>query len=519
MLAHWLDSARPLRSIRHPDAGPPHVVGQPIHVHLLALGTRGDVEPMFALGKALLAHGDTFSVTVVAAGCFQSDAEGLGLGFQHCGIDRFAAEASWGEAKSLGGFLLAISHTYMAKYSDMSKRCWEACKSSHVIITGIFGVHLALDFAEALDVPCWAVKFAPDTPTESQPPFGNRPLVERRSSYHPAAILRRKWNTWLFLKRSLAAVDGAKQANVTTAQNEFRVSQLGLLELTAERMEEACAFMPTLYGYSPHVISKPKDWPVWHHVVGNFWLDASRVSPLPEILKPFELPYRRSLDERPVCVTLGSMTDAESSERVERSIVQVVTSMGKTCVLLTKKERHESFQSVADEAGKLVLLESFPHDQLFPMCSLVIHHGGAGTTARALRAGVASVVVPVLEWYDQAGWGFQVEQLNAGRCVLIEQHNGNVNEAQDDFASRVREAIQNVIDNGYYKRSLRVISRKLRAENGTQRAVDVLLRNLMDGVDEREQKKYAVKRMAARNCLHTRFFPGDDMREEDKAHR
>ncbi len=37
-------------------------------------------------------------------------------------------------------------------------------------------------------------------------------------------------------------------------------------------------------------------------------------------------------------------------------------------------------------------LESIPHDWLFPQVSAVIHHGGAGTTAAGLRAGVPTLI-------------------------------------------------------------------------------------------------------------------------------
>jgi UDP:flavonoid glycosyltransferase YjiC (YdhE family) len=40
--------------------------------------------------------------------------------------------------------------------------------------------------------------------------------------------------------------------------------------------------------------------------------------------------------------------------------------------------------------------EALPHDWLFPRTAAAVHHGGAGTTAAALRAGVPSVVVPFM---------------------------------------------------------------------------------------------------------------------------
>jgi UDP:flavonoid glycosyltransferase YjiC (YdhE family) len=56
-----------------------------------------------------------------------------------------------------------------------------------------------------------------------------------------------------------------------------------------------------------------------------------------------------------------------------------------------------------DLPGHWRMLDSAPHDKLFPRVAVVVHHGGAGTTATALRAGVPQVVVPlILDQYYHA---------------------------------------------------------------------------------------------------------------------
>jgi hypothetical protein len=67
---------------------------------------------------------------------------------------------------------------------------------------------------------------------------------------------------------------------------------------------------------------------------------------------------------------------------------------------------------------------SVPHDWLFPRCRAVIHHGGAGTTARALRSGIPQIIRPVFSWSDQPllaehvasrlGVGFHVSEAGGG---------------------------------------------------------------------------------------------------------
>ena len=55
-----------------------------------------------------------------------------------------------------------------------------------------------------------------------------------------------------------------------------------------------------------------------------------------------------------------------------------------------------------------------PHGWLFSHAALVIHHGGAGTTGRALASGVPSLIIPVLRWSDQPHWGHLVAHKGVG---------------------------------------------------------------------------------------------------------
>jgi sterol 3beta-glucosyltransferase len=66
--------------------------------------------------------------------------------------------------------------------------------------------------------------------------------------------------------------------------------------------------------------------------------------------------------------------------------------------------------------ASVVVLDEAPHGWLFPRVAAVVHHGGAGTTAAALRAGVPQVVVPHMA--DQPYWGRRVHALGAGHKPL-----------------------------------------------------------------------------------------------------
>ena len=64
------------------------------------------------------------------------------------------------------------------------------------------------------------------------------------------------------------------------------------------------------------------------------------------------------------------------------------------------------------ERTEIMVIGKVSHDQLFRYGSVIIHHGGAGTTASALHAGVPQIIVP--HFGDQFMWAREVRRLGAG---------------------------------------------------------------------------------------------------------
>jgi UDP:flavonoid glycosyltransferase YjiC (YdhE family) len=63
-----------------------------------------------------------------------------------------------------------------------------------------------------------------------------------------------------------------------------------------------------------------------------------------------------------------------------------------------------------------------PFRELFPRCAAVVHHGGVGTVAKALAAGVPQVILPLA--YDQKDNAIRVKRLGAGDWVRAGRVNG-----------------------------------------------------------------------------------------------
>jgi len=103
-----------------------------------------------------------------------------------------------------------------------------------------------------------------------------------------------------------------------------------------------------------------------------------------------------------------------------------------------------------------VCKEQVPHEWLLPRCACAVFHGGAGTTAAAMRSGVPAVVTPVLFQGDQYFWGLRLEQLGVG--AMLRKPLGQVT------ARMLSAEIQRCTQSVQMKEAAKALGDKLRAE-------------------------------------------------------
>ena len=108
---------------------------------------------------------------------------------------------------------------------------------------------------------------------------------------------------------------------------------------------------------------------------------------------------------------------------------------------------------------EVLSVDEVPHDWLLPKVSAAVHHGGAGVTGAALRAGLPSVVVPVFG--DQPFWSERVYALGAGPKPIP---------ARRLTAERLAAAIRATVDPDMRHRAASV-SVSIRQEDGVAGAV------------------------------------------------
>jgi vancomycin aglycone glucosyltransferase len=129
------------------------------------------------------------------------------------------------------------------------------------------------------------------------------------------------------------------------------------------------------------------------------WVLADR-TPLPADLDTFI-----ANGETPIFVGFGSMPAAGD---VTRRLIGAARAVGRRIVV----SKGWADLDLVDDAPDCIGIGDVSHDVLFPRVAAVVHHGGAGTTAAAARAGVPQVITPMFG--DQFYWASRIVALGVG---------------------------------------------------------------------------------------------------------
>lgn len=207
---------------------------------------------------------------------------------------------------------------------------------------------------------------------------------------------------------------------------------------------------PMLYAFSKHVLPKPADWEAWRKVTGYWFLP-----PEPGWKPDPALVDFLAAGKPPVYVGFGSMIDQEP-EQLAASISRAATQTNSR-LLLSAGWANLRGSSLSEHVFPI---ESVPHAWLLPQTAAAIHHGGAGTTAAALRAGVPNMALPYFA--DQYFWANRIYKLGTGpkpfpRTQLT--------------AERLCHALRELTQNNALRNKAKTLGNLLEEERGVETAV------------------------------------------------
>lgn len=204
-----------------------------------------------------------------------------------------------------------------------------------------------------------------------------------------------------FFKRSMyRAVDGFVNLITTQPLNSIRKKQ-GLAPVGKEGFTSTTL---NLIPISPVVFPPNPIWEQHHKLVGYWFADP------PGEWEPSEdlLAFLENGDP-PVVISLGAMSlGADDAVDSVNLFVEAIQQAGIRAII----QGWEAGVKQLPLPPSVHASGSLPHSWLLPRCSAIVHHGGFGTTAAGLRAGIPALVIPHL--VDQFYWGERVHELGAG---------------------------------------------------------------------------------------------------------
>lgn len=143
-------------------------------------------------------------------------------------------------------------------------------------------------------------------------------------------------------------------------------------------------------------------------IAGFVFLDlASSFKPKQDLLDFLEA------GEPPVYIGFGSIV-VDDPKKFTQLVFDAVKLSGVRALV---NEGWGGLGNKENTPDNIFMLGNTPHDWLFPRCSAVVHHGGAGTTAIGLKCAKPTMIVPFFG--DQPFWGAMVAEARAGAFECI----------------------------------------------------------------------------------------------------
>lgn len=412
-------------------------------VLILAWGSRGDMEPCLALAVGLqkAGHHATLAAPRVHAGWIES--YGVKAHPMRFDVSEFFRAQEVSNDRNPMRRLRAQINGVRSGILESLDDYWQASEGADFVLqTGqaMGGVEIA----SQRGIPMAFAYMYPFTPTRAFPAF----FGPWRSSLGGRFNLLTQW----LVLRNMWITHGPPL-------NRWRADRFGLQPWRSypEMLNSGrAAGVPCINAFSPNVLPKPADWDESHHVAGFWFLEPHAAWQPPADLLQF-----LADGAPPVYIGFGSAT-AHDSEWLTRQILRALELTGQRGVLLV------------GGGGALARLpapptvfyaQNVPHRWLFPRMAAAVHHGGPGTMAAALHAGIPSMVAP--GGIDQHAWARIVEKLGVGLRVAT---------MKTLTAEKLAPAIRVAVSDADLRARAAALGEKVRAENGVARAVEVIER-------------------------------------------
>jgi UDP:flavonoid glycosyltransferase YjiC (YdhE family) len=408
-------------------------------------GTRGDIEPCAAIGRELLRRGHEVRMAVPPN--LVGFAEATGLATVAYGLDtqvlldvyrnfwtsffrnfwRIHLIRLWRE------FWEPVAQNW----AEMSTTLTALADGADLLFTGQPFQAPAANVAEYYDIPLATLHWFPIRANGQLVPILPPPLIR-------SAMTAFQWLYW----RTMKKVEDAQRRELglpkATGPLHRRIAERGSLEIQA--YDEVCF---------PGLAAEWAQWDGRRPFVGALTLE------LPTDADE-EAASWIAAGTPPICFGFGSMlVESDTVEMISEACARL-GERALVCSGWSDFSRVPHFEHVK-------VVGAVNYAAAFPACRAVVHHGGAGTTAASLRAGVPTLILAMA--VDQPFWGAQVKRLKVGTVRR--------------FSATTRESLvadlRRILAPQYVTRAREIATRMTKPTESVAAAAD-LVENLARGV-------------------------------------
>ena len=418
-------------------------------------GSEGDIQPFTALAAGLVnaGHEVTLAVTDNIGRDYSDLARRFGYKLIPVPNPQMASKEEvvrvWRQIIELGNPIqqaeLVMRHGFDPVMEPMYAAARDLCAANEAVV-GHFFVYPLRVAAEKAGVPVATLNIVHNCLPSAwicPPGFPNL----GRWSYPLGWWLVRKLVNRIFLPRvnTLRTRDGLR-AETDVMTQTWAADRLNLIAV------------------SPQICHPPPDWDVRHQVCGFLNPPASLISDdLPAGLDEF-----LAAGDPPVYFTFGSMMPISLDYIQETAAIwsEAVHRIGCRAIFQLPWPDLSAFPC----GDRLFKLQRSPYKKVFPRCSLVVHHGGAGTTQSVLLAGRPAIIVAHVS--DQFFWGAELERLGvAGKTLKRKRLK----------AGKLDAGISQVLARPGLASAASDLGQRMATENGVATAIDLIEKRLGDG--------------------------------------
>ncbi len=358
-------------------------------------GTRGDVEPATAVALELRRRGHEISMAVPPNLVSFVEAAGLSPvaaygpdSQQQLEAHAFQNHRNWRQALNPVAMFRHAREYLTDGWPDMGQTLQDLAGDADLLLTGTTYQEVAANVAEYYRIPLAALHYFPFRP--------NTHLLPMRL---PLRVLEPTWVAaeWAYWRLSKPADDAQRAAlGLPTAHSRpmRRILERGALEIQA---------------YDPELFpGLAEEW------------GGRESSPTRPIVGAITLQLPTAVDDEvaawiasgtpPIYFGFGSMPVQDPAEAIAM-VTDVCAQLGERALICSGTLDIGGVCGV-DDSGQVMVVPAVQHAAVFPACRAAVHHGGAGTTAASVRAGIPTLVLWV--GADQPVWARQVTRIGVG---------------------------------------------------------------------------------------------------------